>query len=75
MTPARSRPFLARGRDGTVLMSWLERRAPGHALRWSRLAAGRWSDPGTFVEAPSFFVNPDGAGVPAPLSVPVTGPA
>jgi len=55
--PESGQPFLAPARDGSVLLAWLERRDAGHALRWSRLADGAWSEPATIVESPSFFVN------------------
>lgn len=55
--PDSGQPFLATGRDGSVLLSWLERWDSVDALRWSRLADGRWSDVGTVAESSSFFVN------------------
>jgi len=51
-------PNLAVGPDGTVWLSWLERRAEGgHRLRLSSLASGGWSEPSTVAEGDRFFAN------------------
>lgn len=56
--PGSAEPDLAVGPDGTVWMSWLERRqAGGHRLQVSRLGAGGWSAPSTVVEGDHFFAN------------------
>lgn len=55
--PASGQPFLSVAADGSVLMSWLEEAATGHALRHARLRNGTWSEPGTLAESASLFVN------------------
>ncbi len=50
-------PNVAAGPDGFYL-SWLERTGPGrHALRFSRLGAAGWTEPGTVMERTGLFVN------------------
>lgn len=53
--PDATTPFLAADADG-ILMSWLEERGDGHALRFARWDGG-WSTPRTVVEGEPFFVN------------------
>jgi hypothetical protein len=53
-------PFLARARDGAVLMSWLERAGDttrAHALRFARWDGESWSEPRTIATSDAFFVN------------------
>jgi hypothetical protein len=45
------------GSDGTVLMSWQEPQASGHALRMARLNGSDWSEPRTIATGDDFFVN------------------
>lgn len=56
--PASGEPHLAVAPDGTVFLSWFEKRdSTRHALRLSRLDGDRWSKPTTIAEGDSFFVN------------------
>jgi len=56
--PRSAEPSLAVAPDGTVWMSWFEKRDPaGHALRVARCTGNRWSAPVTVLESDSFFVN------------------
>ena len=56
--PGAGEPFLARGEDGSLLMSWLEPAGEGaHALRFARHDGSDWSDPVTIIERDDFFVN------------------
>jgi len=51
-------PNLAVGPDGTVWLSWLERRAEGgHRFRLSSLGSDGWSEPSTVAEGDRFFAN------------------
>lgn len=51
-------PFLATGRDGSLIMSWLEpAEEDSHALRFARFRDGEWSEPVSIVEREDFFVN------------------
>ncbi len=50
-------PYLSMGSDGTVLMSWQEPQASGHALRTARLNGSDWSEPRTIATGDDFFVN------------------
>ncbi|MGD8375042.1 MAG: sialidase family protein, partial [Acidobacteriota bacterium] len=53
--PGATTPFLVADADG-ILMSWLEERDAGHALRFARWDGG-WSTPRTVIEGEPFFVN------------------
>jgi hypothetical protein len=56
--PGSREPRLAVSPDGTVFMSWFERRdSTHHALRLARFVRGSWSEPVTVAEGDSFFVN------------------
>ncbi len=55
-----AQPQLALGRDGTVLLSWLERTESGaHRFRFSSLTpeGTSWSEPLTIAEGRGFFAN------------------
>lgn len=54
-----AQPFLFAGQNGSVLMSWMEPVAGTDrvALRFARLANGKWSSPRTIIERNDFFVN------------------
>lgn len=57
-TEGSAEPNLASGPDGTVWLSWLERRAEGgHRFQVSRLSGGGWSTPVTLAEGAGFFAN------------------
>jgi len=56
--PGSVTPNLAVGRDGRVLLTWLEPIAEGrHALRLAVRQGGRWTPPQTIRESDRFFVN------------------
>lgn len=46
-------PFLAAGRDGSLLLSWIE----SDSVRVARFDGGRWSTPSTVVARKDLFVN------------------
>ena len=48
---------LAVGRDGSVVMSWLEPDGNGHALKFSTLHERTWQPPRTVARGDSWFVN------------------
>ncbi len=48
---------LSQGLSGTVALSWLEPEGDGHALRFSILLGGKWSEPRTIASSDSWFVN------------------
>jgi len=48
---------LAVGRDGSVVMSWLEPDGNGHALKFSTLHERTWQPPRTVARSDSWFVN------------------
>jgi hypothetical protein len=50
-------PQLARGADGTVVLSWLETRDTEVSLRFAILEGGAWSPPRTIVQRSDLFVN------------------
>jgi len=55
-----AQPFLASGRDGSLLLSWIEPGAEegGSAVRVARMGAdGAWSQPSTVVSRNDLFVN------------------
>jgi hypothetical protein len=58
--PGAALPFAASttpaGSDGTVLVSWVEPVAGGHALRYASWDGG-WSQPSTIAEGADWFVN------------------
>lgn len=56
--PGSGKPNLAVGRDGRVILTWLEpTTANRHALRFAVRAGGQWSAPATIRESDRFFVN------------------
>ena len=55
--PGSMAPRLAAARDGALLASWLEPDGKGHALRYARYHAGRWSVPHTAARGDDWFVN------------------
>lgn len=50
-------PRLAKGPDGTVVLSWMHRENSGATLRYSKLTNGRWQDAIDVVSDPEMFVN------------------
>jgi hypothetical protein len=50
-------PNLAVGPDGTLVLSWIEPEASGHALRYSILEDANWSEPGSVARGDNWFVN------------------
>ena len=50
-------PNLATGTDGTVVLSWIEPDADGHALRYAALGDGNWGEPRTVARGDNWFVN------------------
>ena len=50
-------PFLARGYDGTLVMSWIEPREDGHMLQFATLQDQVWSAPRTVASGDNWFVN------------------
>ena len=55
-TPA-AQPSLSRAPDGGLNLSWVERTAEGHRLRFSRFRNSRWSQPVTIAAGSNWFVN------------------
>ena len=55
--PGSRSPNLARGPDGTVLLSWIELAADGHALKYSELSDGQWSASQEVAGGLDWFVN------------------
>lgn len=56
--PGARLPRLAAVPDGGLWLSWVEPRGEdAHALRYARLAEGRWSEPATIAEGRDWFVN------------------
>ena len=52
-----AQPDLVSAPDGTLLLSWIEPRGDGHALRFARHGNAGWSAPGTIAEGDDWFVN------------------
>lgn len=50
-------PRLTTGTDGTILLSWMERREAGALLRVASFQDGAWSNAVDVVEDPDMFVN------------------
>lgn len=50
-------PYLARGHDGSVVMSWLEPRDEEHLLQYAVLEDGGWGEPRTVASGDNWFVN------------------
>ncbi len=44
-------------RDGTVVLSWIEKSAGAHRLRFSSLEGNRWSEPREVASGENWFVN------------------
>lgn len=56
--PGSGKPSLALGREGRVILTWLEpTTANRYALRYAVRTNGRWSAPATIRESDRFFVN------------------
>jgi hypothetical protein len=58
--PASGEPSLSTAADGSVLLSWLERKAPEsdtYSLKLARARAGTWSPGQIVAERDDFFVN------------------
>ncbi|KPJ79845.1 MAG: hypothetical protein AMJ58_10565 [Gammaproteobacteria bacterium SG8_30] len=55
--PGSGQSHLAVAPDGTVVMSWLEPEADGHALRLALLDGDSWSAPRTVARGDAWFVN------------------
>ncbi|MDA0680748.1 MAG: sialidase family protein [Proteobacteria bacterium] len=55
--PGSMGPNLIAGADGTIVLSWIEPLAEGHALRHSSLIEGAWSSPGLVASGDNWFVN------------------
>ena len=56
--PGSGEPDLAVAPDGSVFMSWIEKREGGGGrLRFARLSGTKWSEPVTIAEGESLFVN------------------
>lgn len=55
--PGSMAPNLAQGRDGSVLLSWIEPHESGHALYFSRHDGTTWSEPGLVAAGTGWFVN------------------
>lgn len=50
-------PYLARGHDGAIVMSWLEPRDEEHMLQYAVLEDGGWGAPRTVASGDNWFVN------------------
>jgi hypothetical protein len=50
-------PNLATGKDGTVVLSWIEPYGDGHALRYAVLENQAWGLPHTVARGDNWFVN------------------
>ena len=57
VTGAASQPSLGKGPDGTLNLSWIERRGNGHRLRMARYRDGHWQPVTTIAEGGNWFVN------------------
>lgn len=55
--PGSAQPHMARGADGTVVLSWLEPRGEMSVLRFSVLGPDGWSAPHEVAEGGNWFVN------------------
>jgi hypothetical protein len=55
--PGSAEPHLAKGPDGAIVLSWLEPVGEKTQLKFSRLEAGTWSEPGMVAEGDNWFVN------------------
>jgi len=55
--PQSGMPYLARGADGTVHLSWIDYLPEGHALRYSRWDGKSWTKPETISSGVNWFVN------------------
>ncbi len=55
--PGSMGPNLASGPDGTIVLSWIEPGAEGHALRYSSLVNDTWTSPRTVASGKNWFVN------------------
>lgn len=55
-TPA-AQPSLSLSPDGGLNLSWIERTAEGHRLRFSSYRNGRWRTPATVAAGDNWFVN------------------
>lgn len=57
VTAAASQPSLGKGPDGTLNLTWIERRGEGHRLRMAHYRDGRWLPAATIAEGGNWFVN------------------
>ncbi|MBI4616094.1 MAG: exo-alpha-sialidase [Planctomycetes bacterium] len=56
--PGSAEPSLARGADGAIYLSWIEREGGArHAFRFSRTLDGSWTEPRTIARGENWFVN------------------
>jgi len=55
--PGSLAPKLSSGADGSIVLSWIEPDGQGHALRYSSLMDGTWSDVQTAASGNNWFVN------------------
>jgi hypothetical protein len=55
--PASIGPNIAKGPQGTLVLSWIEPTGDGHALRYSVLDDGAWASPRTVATGQNWFVN------------------
>lgn len=52
-----AQPFLFTGNNGTVYLSWIEKKGNNAALKFSFLTNERWSEPVTIAHGNNWFVN------------------
>jgi hypothetical protein len=57
ITRQAAQPDLIAASDGRLLLSWIEPRGNGHALRFAEFKAGRWSAPRDIATGANWFVN------------------
>ncbi|MGH8076375.1 MAG: exo-alpha-sialidase, partial [Lysobacter sp.] len=57
ITAQAAQPDLIIASDGRVLLSWIEPRGKGHALRFADFAAGKWRAPRDIATGSNWFVN------------------
>ena len=56
--PGSAQPFLSAERDGTILMSWIQKiDTTNRALRYASFDGQDWSEPQTIVSDPDLFAN------------------
>ncbi len=57
VTAQAAQPDLIAAADGRVLLSWIEPRGKGHALKFSTFNAGQWTAPRDIAAGTDWFVN------------------